>query len=475
MTQLNALPEELLMRITDFLDEIPPSQHSFRQEPSLRLTTSDRGHLKAVSQVSHKWRRLAIPQLFKCSRLQLDIPQRPEWNLCPTCNPEMLAERLCFPAIVPPDSTSHQYHIDLNAVPLTQAERTKPLNALTWLPRFYHTLDDFLRFVRRHDLAAYIQSLVVCSDKMLSEKLDRFPHRATLRDWRYPASAAFWQHVFSVLNPTRIVIVAPPTDMACLTNCAIDTFGDWAFSDMELHSLELCQDISTIPITKPHGQPVSYSLLKPNPTSFPGVGPSSILHMRPWTHCSLNEGSFLKAYGTYEYFERGPPSVIYSIKDCLGPRNNPVDRKYPPDKGIQALRSFTYTGIFPFANHIDFNALFSQLELLDVQLAPDPQSGILDDKARTGKAELGDCWQELTGAYNDIARSLSFPPERAQRLFPNLKKFVCKDYAIPALKEDLDLVFQTVDRFGLWSYDGDGQFLRTEVELGGPASSEDGS
>ena len=179
--------------------------------------------------------------------------------------------------------------------------------------------------------------------------------------------------------------------------------------------------------------------LVPFPRRHPTFAESSLMYLRPWSHVSLNEGSFLKAYGTYEFFERGPPSLVYSIKECLTPQRQ-LASLLMGGSPLPALRSFTYTAIFPFSNHADFIDMLPHLEELDVQYAPDPQSGILDDKARTGKAELSDCWQELVSAYHDLAVTIStFRMSEAR--FPKLKKFICRDLRIPALKEELDEIF----------------------------------
>ena len=155
--------------------------------------------------------------------------------------------------------------------------------------------------------------------------------------------------------------------------------------------------------------------------------------MRRWTHVTLNEGSFLKAYGTYEYFERGPPSLVYSIKHAFAPTrahkfaNFGMRRAYFP----RSMQSFTYIAIFPFANHADFALLLPHLTEVDLQFAPEPSSTILDDKSRIGKAELSDCWQEMFSAYNDLAtrmRTFAMTEEK----FPHLKKFTCRDYQIPS-------------------------------------------
>lgn len=68
---------------------------------------------------------------------------------------------------------------------------------------------------------------------------------------------------------------------------------------------------------------------------------------------------------------------------------------------LEALRSFSYTAILPFANHLNFEAIIPHLDVLDVQLAPDPSSDILNDKSRIGRAQMEDCWQELREAYGN--------------------------------------------------------------------------
>ena len=125
--------------------------------------------------------------------------------------------------------------------------------------------------------------------------------------------------------------------------------------------------------------------------------------------------------------------MVYSIRDCLlaGSIHG---------GGFTALRSFTYTAILPFAHHLDFRGFLPQIDELDVKLAPDPGSGILTDKKRVGKAQLEDCWQELFEGYR-------FMTERFQTMMirpdgtPKLKRFVCRDFQIQALRETLDHIF----------------------------------
>ncbi len=176
---------------------------------------------------------------------------------------------------------------------------------------------------------------------------------------------------------------------------------------MDYHILEFkvedARSLKTLP------RDFAFEGLHSIPSVHPGFAESCLLNLLPWTHISLNEGSFLKAYGTYEFFERGPPSLVYSIGQTLTSRKQRrlcPETNAPTERFPASLRSFTYTGIFPFSNHADFRHILPYLEELDVQFAPDPQSGILDDKERTGKAELQDCWQELLSAYHDIAMTI---------------------------------------------------------------------
>jgi hypothetical protein len=218
--------------------------------------------------------------------------------------------------------------------------------------------------------------------------------------WRNLGSAMLWRHLLAILDPKRIVIVAAPHDLACLTNTAIHNHAlnvsllsevpitllltrarpqDWAFGDMNFHILELGKET-----TSQVGQsrtPPSGSL-DSIPTraagSRRGFAASSIVKLREWTHLAINEGSFLKAYGTYEFFERGPPSIVDSIIYSFLSRNSAIDQ-------IPAVRHLQYTGIFPFVNHVsELFPILDHVEEFDIRLAPDVDSGILDDRERVG-------------------------------------------------------------------------------------------
>ncbi|KAK1091684.1 hypothetical protein LTR48_005802 [Friedmanniomyces endolithicus] len=305
----------------------------------------------------------------------------------------------------------------------------------SWVPQLHHGLSDFLRFANANDLESKIESFVVVTEPTgptLSSEFDCFPRAETDRGWRYRCSAAFWAHLLSTLDPTRIAILAAPMDMAFLTNCAIGTRGprDWAFGDIEFHILDLRLDAGSICPSPLLGKPVEYSTLDHTPRRFPGIAGTSVLSLRPWTQITINEGSFLPAYSSDELGDRGLPSVIFSIKDSLTPRPTytaSVQRlSHTP---LPSLRKFSYIAIFPFSRNLDFRDLLPQLEELDLQLAPALSahgSSILSDPQRRGDVDLLDCWTELEAVYEQLAAQLARSRITEQNV-PSLKRVVCRD------------------------------------------------
>ena len=257
-TAIDSLPEELLLHIFELLDSPPPSIVKARWEPSLELTSSLEHVLKDISRVSKRWRRIVLPLLFKNARLCLDgcINATPiEWVSCSICRDYLPARiRSCRETL----SDQEPYHAEMmEAVKkrlrehgtdeaswrsLVDADTNEgddlesEMKTLAWASRFYHLVEDFLFFIKDTNLATHIQSFVLLSDEMLVRHLGRYPHfpsQLSRQEWRYPAVAALWQQLFSVVNPLRVVIIATPTDLACLTNAAIETQGvshiiDWS-------------------------------------------------------------------------------------------------------------------------------------------------------------------------------------------------------------------------------------------------------
>ena len=239
---IHRLPEELLLHIFQRLESEPPSVLKSRREPSLQLTSAETHTYKDISQVSSRWRRIILPLLFRHSRIRLDIEPRTEWTDCPTCGRQAFGKPITAYFETDWTQTGRVHHIKLFKdayYEMVIFEDASALNdplrrsSLEWAGRFHHTLLDFLNFMQANNLGSYVQSLTVLTDRMLPQKFYGFPQDvARNRDFRYRAAAAFWQHLLSEIAPNRIAIVAPPADLACLTNCLINSHGDWAFEDM---------------------------------------------------------------------------------------------------------------------------------------------------------------------------------------------------------------------------------------------------
>lgn len=150
---------------------------------------------------------------------------------------------------------------------------------------------------------------------------------------------------------------------------------------------------------------------------------------------------YIKELMVADFILSAAPSLIHSIKDALSPRSVYSARlERISEVPLQRLRSFTYTGIFPFANHLDLREMLPQLEVLDLQLAPAPGSDILQLPDRVGKAMMEDLWSELITVYQHIA-SLLATFRISERNMPHLKKFICRDSKIVNLEAELDEVF----------------------------------
>ena len=90
---------------------------------------------------------------------------------------------------------------------------------------------------------------------------------------------------------------------------------------MEYHLLELRDERAMLSSTVERvSQQNLAAPLHSFPRGYPALAETSVLHALPWTHLAINEGSFLNAYGTYEYFERGPPSIVVSLQTVLTTR-----------------------------------------------------------------------------------------------------------------------------------------------------------
>lgn len=230
---MDRLPEELQLRILEYLDSLPPSEAKARLEPSPKLTSAKDRPLKNTSCLSKHWRRVALPLLFRHACLQADKPVRKEWLNCCLCDSSTLkygdTEKRASAAV-------DQYHHDLlNSSPSSEdtdsydLRRTKSADYIrtyeydtkVWAARICHASKDFVEFVTAQRLQKRISSFVLYSRSMNATKKGQA--RVPLRhDRRYDASASMWQHLLSVIDPQRVAMVAPPMELACFCNCFVN-------------------------------------------------------------------------------------------------------------------------------------------------------------------------------------------------------------------------------------------------------------
>jgi len=197
--------------------------------------------------------------------------------------------------------------------------------------------------------------------------------------------------------------------------------------------------------------------------SIPRPWRSTLFEGRLWNSLLLNEGSSIRAYATYEWWQREVPSVSrhphqafpYSDKCKILPDLVGVDT--PDNEALisPTIRDMSYIGMFPFSSH--FSCLVNHLPRLDrlyTQLVP--RSDILQDHAKMSQVEAEDLWMERNGSYANLMRELfNAPPVNN---YKHLKVFESGDAAD---RDAWNMAVEYVKRAGNgWEISGDGVFTR---------------
>lgn len=250
---IQTIPNELLVHIFGFLDGPHPSSLALLDEPTLDVTQAGVADLKAVSLVSKQWRQAILPVLFRHARFVV-----------------------------------------------TKSNGVRPA--------LKREIEPFLDFARQGSLYQIITSLtLVVEDKKVE------------RPYVWDNIGTFWEALFEAIDPAELLIVAPVEALGALTSCDIDMEDAWAIDSP-------CQYLR---LQKPpvHNNTLSGNIALPgesgNNTSHDTNAPKaqddskfsssseypSLFEIRPWSSILLNEGSFIKAYSTAEFWIRQPPSV----------------------------------------------------------------------------------------------------------------------------------------------------------------------
>lgn len=391
---LHALPNELLIQIASHLDIEAPSIRKFAHEPSTELTVSESKPLKNLSQVSWRWRKIVVPVLFKYVQLPLD--RNPQWvpldarliesmqgQLSTLSNHEFMIYTKMRSKFKSSSAFAFDQSFDDILINLCKIQEEdeflKSSPTILWLPHLSKTFAEFRRIVSQYKLTQYIKSVVVHTDVEYGLR-----HISTADAPLARAVAEIWTQLFSCLEPTRVVVAAPPATLAGLLDTQMLSSDTWAF-DMKMHYIELVQ---TMPSRLDH---MSSSCRPWN---------TALVHRRPWSHIGYNEGSSITAYSTYEYHLKQSPKMLYLILMRLAKE---VD-------SCCNIISFSFTGVFPFATNVTsiIRALHRIPTLRNVafQLAPGPENNLLSQPDRMGRAQSGDFWLEWTESYKVIASYL---------------------------------------------------------------------
>lgn len=243
---------------------------------------------------------------------------------------------------------------------------------------FIDMIESYLAFLRSNNLSGHVKSLVVHIDAPPSDALHEI---VTIQK-----ATSIWQHILPHINPQSVIIIGEPLYLARSMLCGLSILHQWCF-DMQLQILRVSQPLhfSTTASENAH-----------NPTAL------GLLDARPWSHLSLNEGSALPAYRSYEYYLKITPSL-------LGTR--PREAVSPPLLALSStLTSLHYTATFPFYSHVDdvlrYAKAMPRLEKLGLQLIPGEESTAFDDPARTAKVNLEDCWLEIDTGYELVVHAV---------------------------------------------------------------------
>ncbi|KAK8232242.1 hypothetical protein HDK77DRAFT_264726 [Phyllosticta capitalensis] len=372
---MDALPDELRLHIISYLDCDPPSTTRFFDEPSQLFTCSESRNFKSLSLVSRAWRRVVIPFLFRHARILLGPPPLP-----------------C---------------------------RTSTINR-HWLRDLEPEVSEFLDFSKRNEMRRHVKTLAVCTS------VELVPESANDRKVNQDQALDFWDVIFSCIEPQTVKISAPPTSLATLTGspgrCLVDA---WAF-DMPCHYLELRQDPKEFGVQPADMCPRGARHLYPAPP---------LMTKRRWSHVGYNEGSSIKAYSVYEYQYKRSPSILGEL--------------LVKEEDVRVPQSLTYVAIFPISENLQpvLEWLIKELawrnqgpsessevqnRVFEFQLAPGPDSKIMDDPSRMLRAQPNDLWEEFRFSYNMLGIAFSWPRLRS------VTSVTCRDYRCPQLTEIID-------------------------------------
>ena len=325
-TTVETLPNELLSNILGYLDS-PPLSANLHDEPTFDLTAAGTADLKAFSRVSKRWREATLPLLFRHARfavelLQLNLPIRSlEQEIQPFLEfveKHGLMKFTTTFVIVAKDDM----HTDVSKF-------SKP--RLGILADFWRVL---FKTIDPVDLLLIAHPIVLgafTSCGVLNEDAWNFDSPCHYLRLRRPSALSKSSMIndedvppHSSQSPTLRVIKQPATSTPNpIDNIPDDLVKREAASTAYTGGPESPKaQTATVPRSST-AEPGDFSSAELKPADIGtdpeqrSLQPSTLFEMRPWSSILLNEGSFIKAYSTYEFWLRKAPSVCTSPSSTL--------------------------------------------------------------------------------------------------------------------------------------------------------------
>ncbi|MCJ1243248.1 hypothetical protein MMC30_000445 [Trapelia coarctata] len=307
-----------------------------------------------------------------------------------------------------------------------------PLSPDTHKPHFSE-VESLLRFLSLHSLSPHVRTLLLSTSQDLGHSVPNLlptPHEPVTTF----SLGDFWPTLFASIRPSIITLLAPPPTLAFFASCGIYVGDAWAFNT-PFHLLQLRLDSNQ------------------QGSDYPAPAPTGTLFgILPWTHCTLNEGSSLAVYNTYEYHSMVAPSIF---------NGRLRDTPSLPPRTLTALKSFDYIAIFPLygqvAKVLSFLFILPQLQRVRTQLAPKRENRILEDASRVLRTLYSDLWMEFENTYFLIATNIVQAEWRSP-----IDELVCLDYQQEGLWESLGHGGEVMSEH--WKTLGDGHWIKNAAE-----------
>jgi len=287
-----------------------------------------------------------------------------------------------------------------------------------------------LQFCSDYNMADKVRTILVSSAEIFNPEQQ---NRRMASIWL----ELFWKKILSTFYMETLTIIAPPPTLALLTRASTRDEDGWLFK-IPYQRLDLRRH------EKADVLAAAAFMANPEPfvDTISGIGddedPTSVSILVDWKDVTYNQGSSLNIYKTYHYFEKRPPCIF-------------THELTPAFNLFVNITSFSWIMVFPHYNHVVrmidiLTEATKRLRRLEVQFVPTPGSTVLDDTdlISRGDLRLNDCWGEVSRGYHHIAEMLSTQQPMLHLGATIIREFRCLDCHHPAMKQELDELFEEV-------------------------------